>query len=286
MEDMTILCRQDHASCNYHITFQESVFSVYTLRKNKVFQRKALNVSLLIFVLHGSMDITVGGCDKSRIDAGHFFLITRGNSLDGCVLEDTDLITCLLSNDLRVCERFSFQQLAAYLPDGFAYRFSGIAFTQRISDYLQMLVNDLRDGLDCVLFHRLKREELLFYLRIEFTLEELAAFFAPLIGRNMDFRELVMINYPLVRNIKELAERTNLSLSTFNRRFKETFKMSPQAWMTERKVDEVLKDILLAPMTFVEIAEKYHFSSTSYLISFCRKHFGNTPAYLRKHGLK
>lgn len=232
------------------------------------------------------MEITVGGSKNTRIDAGHFFLLSKGDCLDGSVLQDTDLIVCLLSNDSRVCEQFSFQQLAAYLPDNFVYRFSAMSFTPRISDYLRMLVNDLRDGMNCGFFHRLKREELFLYLRVEFPAEKLAVFFAPLLGKNVDFREQVLLNYTLARNIKELAARVHLSLSTFNRRFKETFKKSPQVWMTERKVDDILIDIRFASMTFEEIAEKYHFSSTSYLISFCKKHFGQTPAYLRKQSFK
>ena len=94
-----------------------------------------------------------------------------------------------------------------------------------------------------------------------------------------------MFGYRKVRSIKELAERANLSLSTFNRRFQEAFQKSPQEWMTVRKTEDILKELVMTSLPFLEIAEKYNFSSVSYLTAFCKKHFGKTPAELRKNGI-
>lgn len=283
---MENLCRQEYASCPSYATLADSFFSLSRLEKDKVFQRQALSISLLVFVISGRLEISTKGGENSRINAGFFFLLVKGSSVCGRALEDTDLMVCRLSGDLKMCSRFSLQQLSGHLPVDFTYCFAPLVFTPRISDYVQLMASALHDKLYCIHFQRMKREELMFYLQVEYAKRDLAAFFFPLFGTNIEFRDLVLTNYLLVRSIRELASLANLSLSTFNRRFRETFKKSPQVWMTERKLDDILLDILFSQMPFDEVAEKYHFSSTSYLISFCKKHFGYTPAYLRKHGIR
>ncbi len=87
-------------------------------------------------------------------------------------------------------------------------------------------------------------------------------------------------------DVKEFAVRANMSLSTFNRRFKETFNDTAKNWLLLRKQEFVEHDITLSNLTFNEIAEKYSFSSTSYLVTFCKKYFGKTPNELRKEALE
>lgn len=71
-------------------------------------------------------------------------------------------------------------------------------------------------------------------------------------------------------DVKEFAVQANMSLSTFNRRFKETFNDTAKNWLLLRKQEFVKHDITLSNLTFNEIAEKYSFSSTSYLVTFCK----------------
>lgn len=282
---MGILYAQEHLSCYNYATLAESFFTVVPLKKQEKLHRPLLSVALLVFVVSGSMEITTIGCMNCRIEEGQFFLLTKGASFSATVLEDSELLVCRLSNELKLCNRYSLQQLAAYVPTGYHYRFFALDSTARIHDYVRMLVEALKDGLGCIHFHQLKREELLLYLRVEYTKEELASFLLPIVGATADFKDFVLYNYRYVKGVKELAERANLSLSTFNRRFRETFKKTPQEWFIVRKKEDVLKDILMTTLPFADIAEKHSLSSTSYLISFCKKHFGKTPAELRKSGI-
>lgn len=282
---MGILYAQEHLSCYNYATLAESFFTVVSLKKEEVLERKSLSVALLVFVTSGSMEVSTIGCLDKRIGAGQFFLLTKGASCRGVVREDTVLLVCRLSNELKLCNRYSFQQLASYVPKGYTYEFLTLDFTHRITDFVRMLMEALNDGLGCVHFHQLKRDELLLYLRVEYTKENLARFFLPIVGTTSDFKDFVITNYRKVRSIKELAERANLSLSTFNRRFQEAFQKSPQEWMTVRRSEDVLKNLVMTSLPFAEVAEKHNFSSVSYLNTFCKKHFGKTPAELRKNGI-
>lgn len=282
---MGILYRQEHVSCHNYATLASSFFTVVSLKKDEILQRQSLSVSLLVFVSDGCLDISTVGCMNYRIGTGQFFLLVKGTSLLGKAREDAELLICVISGELKLCSRFSLQQLQEYVPFGYNYRFFSLDFTPRMHDFVRMLTGALKDGLGCIHYHQLKRDELLLYLRAEYPKEQLAVFFLSVIGASTDFKEFVLMNYRQVKGVKELAVRANLSLSTFNRRFKETFKKPAQEWLTVRKTEDVLKDILMSTFSFAEIAEKHNFSSTSYLISFCKKHFGKTPSDLRKNGI-
>lgn len=283
---MGILYVPEHTSCRNYATQASSFFTVVSLKEGEVLQRQSLSVSLLVFIVNGSLELSTAGVVTSiKIRADEFFLLHKGGALIGTALENTELLVCVLSGNLKLCSQFSLQQLSAYVPVGYNYEFFPLQFTLRIHDFVRILVLALKDGLGCTHYHQLKRDELLLYLRAEYPKELLARFFLPIVGASTDFKEFVLTNYRGVKGIKELADRANLSLSTFNRRFKDTFNRPAQEWLTIRKTEDVLKDILMTALPFSEIAEKYNFSSPSYLNSYCKKHFGKTPSELRKNGI-
>lgn len=72
-------------------------------------------------------------------------------------------------------------------------------------------------------YHQIKRDELFLYLRAGYTKEELAQFFYPILGRDLDFKDFILTNSRKIFDVKDFATQANMSLSTFNRRFKETF---------------------------------------------------------------
>lgn len=57
--------------------------------------------------------------------------------------------------------------------------------------------------------------------------------------------------------------------------------MTSGQWLTLKRKENILKDLLMTDLSPKEIAMKYNFTP-NYLISFCREHFGNTPIGLRE----
>ena len=129
-----------------------------------------------------------------------------------------------------------------------------------------------------------KMQELFILLRAYYNREELATFFYPLIGKNRDFKDFVYEHYLKVDSLNEFAALANTSVDTFKRRFKETFGEPAHKWITGRKAEHVYRDIALGILSFADIAEKYRFSSVSYLTTFCKQHLGKTPQQLRNEG--
>ena len=126
-----------------------------------------------------------------------------------------------------------------------------------------------------------QRQELFLLLRAYYTNEELASFFFPLLGENLDFKNWIRMNYQLFLPIKDFAAMANMSVDTFKRTFKKEFGMPIHKWLTEQKAHLVCRDIMLGKHTLAEIADRYRFSSQAYLCTFCKTHLGKTPQELR-----
>lgn len=276
----SLLYKEEHQSClNYRVT-QEANIRLLHLDKDT---RQIVDTrqTVLIFVLEGEVLVTADNFNQVLHTAGHFSLQTRNSSTYIQVLQDCTVLSFYAPHDISLCDRFSTQQLPQFLPKGFRYTFGLLPTRPRLQEYLTNLRHLLEDGLGCAHFHELKLRELFILLRAYYNKVELATFFFPLIGKNRDFKDFVYENHLKVATIGEFARLANISIDTFKRRFKEAFGEPAYQWMTQRKLEHVYRDLTLSLKTIPEIAEEYHFSSVSYLITFCKQHLHKTPQQIR-----
>lgn len=240
--------------------------------------------SLIIFVLEGEVKVSADGHNDVLHRAGYISLQPRNSSSYIQVQQPCTFISFHSPHDITLCDRFSVQSLPRYIPEGFHYQFTLLPIRQRLAEYATGLRHCLEDGLGCVHFLEMKMQELFILLRAYYNREELATFFYPLIGKNRDFQDFVYEHYRQVDSLNEFAALANTSVDTFKRRFKETFGEPAHKWITGRKAEHVYRDIALGILSFADIAEKYRFSSVSYLTTFCKQHLGKTPQQLRNEG--
>lgn len=189
---------------------------------------------------------------------------------------------CSFTSDLKLCSRFFIQELNSFLPSSSDVLFYSIKIDDRISAFLSSLIDVLNDGLGCKHFHLIKREELFLYFRAGYSKQDLALFFSPILGDNIDFKDFVLANYKKILEVKEFAGVANMSLSTFNRRFKETFNDTAKNWLMSRRAESIYNDVVMSEISFSELADKYSFSSSAYFSTYCKKTFGETALELRK----
>lgn len=282
---MTLYYRQEHLACTLYAKDENRIFYLMEYRRNEVVRRRYLELTLLVFVLEGRLEIGYGVNRKMCVDSGSFFILPKNFDVSLRSLDDTRCVLCSFSSDITLCSRFSLCQLEKDMPvaaDNTVVR--SLVMDDRIKVFMPLLYDCLAEGLGCVHFHKLKRDELFLYLRAGYSKEELALFFRPVLGGNIEFKDFILANYKSVHDVAELASKANMSLSTFNRRFKESFRESAYKWLLARKSESILYDIIKSNLSFSEISDKYHFSSPSYFAAFCKKQFGKTAVELRKNG--
>lgn len=274
--------RKEHITCSNYAKDVTQSFSFLYFKEGETIGRRFLDTTFLVFVVNGKIEVKSADGKPVKIGTGQFFLLPGGKQIQTYAEEDTCFLLCPFSTNLNLCSRFSLQQLSVSLPLRASSDFFPLALDNRLSKFLSLLVDCLKDGLGCIHYHQIKREELFLYLRAGYEKDTLARFFYPILGRDMEFKLFVETYSQRVFNVKDLAVRANMSLSTFNRRFKETFHDTAKNWLMLRKLEQLKNDIVMGNASFASIADKYHFSSISYLITFCKKHFGKTPSELRK----
>jgi AraC-like DNA-binding protein len=85
--------------------------------------------------------------------------------------------------------------------------------------------------------------------------------------------------------LEQFAERTNRSLSSFKKKFKEYYNESPHRWVVRQRLMHARLQLISTDRDVTIIAHDCHFPNTSYFIRLFRKEFGFTPAQYRlKYG--
>lgn len=107
-------------------------------------------------------------------------------------------------------------------------------------------------------------------------------FFYPVLTGEYQFIGQVLSLCQEINTVDELANRMNLSLSTFNRKFQSSFNISPYKWMIKKKTEKVYNAIIESESPLKQVADEVGFSSLSQMIDYCKKHIGMTPGEIRK----
>lgn len=283
---MSLFYREEHTTCYNYKLQTSATFKVLKFCKCDVSEIINVDRSVIIFLLEGEALITCNSHKDKIQKAGEMVLLPRNCCCYVKVLKDSTIISSSFVQSIDFCNRFSFGQLIDHIPEKFVYNFTILPIKERIMQFVTLLQDYLNDGLSCVHFHELKEQELFIILRAYYSKEELASFFYPLLGKDMDFKDFVLANYLSVSDISEFAQLGNLSVDTFKRRFKEVFGESVHKWITQRKSELIYRDLIMTNKPFADIALDYQMSSQAYLSTFCKQHFGKSPQELRDKSLQ
>lgn len=219
-----------------------------------------------------------------EIEAGKMFLVTAGDSFYGRAITDVILLRCSFTQEIALCNKFALKKLQRYASCEESEDNSDIALLTihpLLQQELELTSSVMGKGLMCVHYQRLKQDIIFMELRGLYKKEELARMFAPLLGADDDFKNRVLEIYPRISTIKELMVKLQMSHATFNRKFHNSFNISPKQWLIQKKKEKLFRDIVMTNLPIAEIAEKYGFT-VNYVTSFCKEHFGKTPTKLRQ----
>ena len=239
-----------------------------------------------MFVLKGEMNISTVNPIGQKVVAGQMFLVPTGESFYGKAVCDTSFIRCSFTRELALCNRFSIEQLQDCIDADYPQDHSIIPLLPirpLLYKELEITRDVLETGLACIHYQRMKMEILFMELRGFYKREELALLFAPILGKDNDFKDKVLQIYPEVNTAKELISQLNMSPTGFKRKFQESFGTSAKQWLIQKKKEKLLRDIIMTNMSIAELADKYRFS-VNYLTTFCKEHFGKSPTELRSDG--
>ena len=220
---MTLLYKNEHISCTNYAEEFNKVFTLMEIPEGHTVERRFLNTTFLVILLQGDIEIRYEIDKYFTPQLGDMFLLPKNKQITTFARKATTLLLCSFANDLKLCLRFSIQQLSHFISESTCQNPYCLKLDIRLQSFFSLLVDCLKEGLGCMHYHQIKRDELFLYLLAGYTKEELAQFFYPILGRDLDFKDFILTNSHKIFDVKDFATQANMSLSTFNRRFKETF---------------------------------------------------------------
>ncbi|OHD14058.1 MAG: hypothetical protein A2086_12025 [Spirochaetes bacterium GWD1_27_9] len=94
---------------------------------------------------------------------------------------------------------------------------------------------------------------------------------------NSEFRNVLLKIYSEPLTVPEFAKKTNMSLSSFKKKFNETFNMPPKEWINKKRLEKALQMIKNTNYSITEICFLTGFENLSYFIRCFKTEFGKTP---------
>lgn len=234
----------------------------------------------LLFMLSGELEVVYGSLKPRLVHGGQMILLS---SLSNCICKTLSYSKFILLEFKYMtsgCDKYIFQNLIPIFTL-IKYEFQVLDIREPLNLFLESIQVYLDKGGSNELFVE-KQRELTILLRAFYDLEELTMLFYPLLGKNMEFKRLVMDNYSKVRNAAEYAELCGFSLGVFQRKFKEVFGETVYQWMQQQKAEQIKHRLMVSDVNPKVLAEEFDFASPAHLNKFCKIWFGMTPSELRQ----
>ncbi|MCC3215609.1 MULTISPECIES: AraC family transcriptional regulator [Chryseobacterium] len=99
---------------------------------------------------------------------------------------------------------------------------------------------------------------------------------------NPDLVVLMQNNYKENISLEQYAFLANCSLSTFKRKFMQTFKTNPGKWIMQRRLEESYELLKKSEKNVTEIAYEVGFETPAHFIASFKQKYRNTPKQLQK----
>lgn len=241
----------------------------------------SLTTGEIIFVISGSLNLSYEDYQSQQISDGKILLFPPGCQYHAQTIEEMSALILRfhsMEHPFRSINPDDLNNSKQHFDKSFGI----LKINQTVSSYLNFFKESYISGVQSNDFIQLKIEEFFFLIRAYYTREELAIFFRPLISNNTKFMDFVLRNYDKVKTVGEFAELYACSVSHFEKKFKQTFNISPYQWMLKKKIKVLYKEINTTDKLFCQIAREQGFSSLPQFTDFCKKHFGHSPSQMRK----
>lgn len=278
---MELLYVKEHLNCDRYSSDYNIGFHLKEIKKGECMQTSETNTNKLLFMLEGEIDVSYYRIHRERIYAGEMIFLSCDINYTAPAETDVKYLILYFDNQPTLCEKVMLETLSPFCKEN-----NGELNIMEIRSPMKMVLDSilfyLSHKIRCRHLFEAKQKEIFLILRTFYTKEEIARFLSPIINQDIDFKHFILKNYMAVKNVNELAELSNYSLRSFNRKFKQYFDDSPYNWILKQKAVHIKNKLANPQITIGEIIKEYGFSSPAHFTTYCKKQFGENPSKLRK----
>lgn len=232
---------------------------------------------VLCLLIKGKKDIYHSDANE-RITNSHFFLLQSGNTLmiDRPQNEEFRSILFFYTNEylIDLCLRRKVALENSQLDKTNLCIFEKDDY---IVNYQQTLLSLQNEYLENEEFSKLKLDEIFSYLLLS-ELERTSRFISKCLQqeKQVSFKKIVENHKYTEISTSEIAFLCNMSISTFNRRFQDVYKVSPKQYFLKCQMEKAQK-LLLTGRSVSEVCDALRYQNISAFSRQFRKYFGVSP---------
>lgn len=236
--------------------------------------------------MEGRLRVTGMGFNPFVVKSNEMFIMPAHTNHQVEVEENSSCVRLyIIGDNLDFCNRIvSDKHLRKMAKQG------GDFFALPMLPVVRMLIDQIsvyaHDRLLCCDIHTLKQRELSAVIQAYYKPSVLQRFLVPLYRSNSSFLHKVISLAHYYLNVDQMAERLNMSRSTFVRNFTEQFKEPPGGWLTRVRAKSLYRELRFTDASLEEISVRLKFSSPQNMSNFCRKNIGGTPMQVRAGEVK
>jgi AraC family transcriptional regulator, exoenzyme S synthesis regulatory protein ExsA len=265
----------------------------YTCKRNIIKANMCVHMNVICIVLHGQKEIL--SCNgKTLLGAGSAVFMKKGSYLVSDVVLNPevgyDSIYIFFSDewlqsqmkDILSCNTCTSKEK---YPDNSVVNISVFNEDQLLNDFISHLksfisIKSDRERLQSLIHLKIKE---LFQILLSapngFHFEkQLRSFDTHLYP---DLVQLMQNHYKENISLEQYAFLANSSLSTFKRKFQQTFKMNPGKWILQRRLEESYELLKNSEKNITEIAYEVGFETPAHFISSFKTKYRNTPKQIQ-----
>ena len=261
---------------------------VYRLEKSGMDEVEAvmLEEDVVVFVVCGSLNILYNGV-KTTIPQQNILLLNKGlHQVEFCdcqtvvfqlPISDIEQIVCYLSTN------YSISLISEHSCESCRFRnFFSASSTAVLSEFFSSVNRLLSIPEFGEQAQKLKLVELI-YLILSSGNECLKSRLIRVIAsHNNCFTQTIYNNIFKITQTTEMAQRCNLSVTNFRRKFSSQFNTSPCKWNISQRLERAQALLLISDYNISEIATLCAYSNISHFSKSFKQHFCATPTQFRK----
>lgn len=235
--------------------------------------------NLLVIVMNGRKKLVCGEY-TTVISKGEFGFFKKGNYIMNQILTDDNYESLLVFipdeyiREIRNFNKTEFIYDRGLKNTPYIQGCIGENLQYEVNQILRLLSDETQDYEEIL---NLKIKELLLYLLNGESTEQILNFVYFWTNEVNDLSKYMEQNYEVCQDISSIAERLNMSISTFKRKFVNTYGETPGKWINNKKLQKAIGLLNTTDYLITDICFLCGFESVSTFNVQFKKNFGMTP---------
>ncbi len=257
----------------------------FELQPNQI---NTLTHNAIFFQLEGSLVVSWGEHKDVLIEPGQLYFLPRGAAVKGRIIEcegkfEIKYVAARLDHDLS--NTSAFTELLEYSEQKWhdSYIFKPLPIREPMNLFVESVKRYILDGVKNNQLQNMKFVELFHLFSRYYSKEERVNLFHPVLVRNSKFKTFILDNYNVSVTIEELAQKANMSRSTFDRNFKENFGTTPHKWFEIQTRIIIMRKAAEPDVTVKDMMYEVGICNASQFTQLCKRLCGMAPSQLIRH---